>query len=171
MVRVFLIGFMGCGKSFKAKLIAEKLAWTFVDLDGFIEEREKMTIPDLFRRKGEVAFRRMEYDALRALANRRNIIVATGGGTPCTGGNMDWILDNGTSFYIRVPAKELAGRLKGQQHKRPLLDGISSTELYPAVRQLLEVREPYYLRADHIIPEGPECVDSICRVIRSGRSI
>src|SRR5690606_32439248 len=96
---IFLIGFMGCGKSTLGKKVATKTGYSFIDLDELIVQKIHMSISDYFESHGEAAFREIERDTLHSLYGSKNTIVATGGGTPCHLNNMEWMNKNGKTVY------------------------------------------------------------------------
>ncbi len=145
---IFLLGFMGSGKSHWGRVVAEKTRCPFIDLDALIEEREGKTIPDLFAEAGEAGFREIERKHLYSFADFPPSIVAAGGGTPCFFDNMDWMKQNGLTVYLKMPPEILLERLKKGGDQRPLLKNLSESELFVFTQNLLHEREPFYLRAD-----------------------
>jgi len=145
---IFLLGFMGSGKSHWGRAVAEKTRHPFADLDVLIEEREGKTIPSLFAESGEAGFREIERKCLHSLADFPPSIVATGGGTPCFFDNMDWMKQNGLTVYLKMPPEILLERLKKGRDRRPLLKNLNESELYDFIQNRLIEREPFYLRAD-----------------------
>src|SRR5690349_8405249 len=107
-MKIFLIGFMGCGKSTMGKKLAVKLGYDFIDLDHQIEKNLGTTITAYFAENGEEAFRKLESETLKNFDYPSNSIIATGGGAPCFFDNMDWMNANGLSIYIEMPAAALA---------------------------------------------------------------
>lgn len=151
-MRVFLIGFMGCGKSTLGKKLAKKLNLNFIDMDHAIEEQEGMTINEIFSSKGENNFRKIENEYLASFETE-NVVVGTGGGAPCYYNNIDLINELGCSVYIKLPPKVLKDRLKGETNKRPLVQNMSDEELLSFIEVKLNEREVYYNNA-HVIFDG-----------------
>ena len=121
---VALMGYMGSGKSTIGKALATVLNYKFLDLDAYISEQERATIPELFDKKGEIYFRKKETQYLSDVLNSKsNIVLALGGGTPCYGTNLKLILDNDhvTSFYLKLSIQLLAERLFKERDSRPLI--------------------------------------------------
>ncbi|MDA7501857.1 AAA family ATPase [Chitinophagales bacterium] len=145
--RVFLMGFMGSGKSTVGRKLAARLGYDFYDLDHFIEETVGASIADIFSFGGEETFRGAEEEALRFLGAKENVLISLGGGTPCYGNNMDIIEELGTSIYLNVPFSILIGRLRRNRVKRPLIAEMSEEELDAFVSKSLDDREPIYKRA------------------------
>ena len=123
-MKIFLIGFMGSGKTTLGKKLARVLGYDFVDLDKVIEEESGVSVPDYFSRHGEDAFRQLERDCLRTRLPAGPVVVATGGGAPCYFDNMDWMNEHGVTVYLMLPPGVLASRLNGSRN-RPLISGLS----------------------------------------------
>src|SRR5665647_886628 len=99
---VYIIGFMGSGKTTAGKKLAAALGWSFIDLDKKIEEHTGKIIPDIFSQNGEVWFRNVEAEVLRSLNELTNTVISTGGGAPCHDDNMDYMLETGFTVYIKL---------------------------------------------------------------------
>jgi shikimate kinase len=153
---IFLIGFMGSGKTTVGGLLAARLGRAFADLDDLIVQAAGVPIPEIFAREGEAGFRRRETDALRAAAAGRGTVVATGGGAACREENLALMLASGRVVALEVSAAE-AVRRTGRKSGRPLLDG--SADPLAAATELLAKRQPFYARA-HLridtVTRGPE---------------
>ncbi|MDG1332429.1 MAG: shikimate kinase [Crocinitomicaceae bacterium] len=150
MKRVILIGFMGAGKSTLGKKIAKKMDLPFIDSDHVIEERHQKSIGEIFSEHGESFFRTLEADFITSLQNKDEFVLATGGGMPCFGKNMELLNELGTTFYLERSAKELANRLFNAKSRRPLIDGMEQEELISFIEEKLSMREEYY-KAAHVI--------------------
>lgn len=148
---IVLLGFMGSGKTTLGKKLAASLDRTFIDLDRFIEAEENRTIPEIFRQDGEPAFRRLESDALKKILEEKDLVIAIGGGAPCSGDNLGLIKEKAISFYLKVSEPELLHRLTFSTTERPLLKGKSESEKQIFIADLLAARESYYKQADVII--------------------
>ncbi len=144
---VYLIGFMGAGKSHHGRWLAGELGVPFHDLDTLVEEENGATIAELFTLRGEAGFRKLERDALLHTSELGHSIVATGGGTPCHFDNMAWMNENGCTLYLDVPVGVLASRLKKERELRPLLSGVKEEELEQFIGKLLEHRMAFYRHA------------------------
>ncbi|AFM02581.1 shikimate kinase [Bernardetia litoralis DSM 6794] len=150
---IYLIGMPASGKSTFGKLVAQKLNYTFLDLDTLIEEDNNSTIPKIFDTKGEDFFRKLEQNALQFTFNLDKTIIATGGGTPCFFDNLDKMKENGIVCFIHIEIKTLVKRtFQAQQRKqnsRPLFkDSTSFEELYQLVSQKWTDRKEFYQKAD-----------------------
>ena len=151
--RIFLIGYMGSGKSSALKQLGKLLSWETYDLDRLFEERYKISVQDFFHKYDETAFRKLESQLLKEIVNYENAIIATGGGTPCFYDNMEWMNANGTTIFIKVSPKTAVNRLIDSKKKRPLIEGKSEQELLEYVEQHYGERMPFYEKA-HITIKG-----------------
>lgn len=149
--RIFLIGFMGSGKSTLGSKLAPRIGYRFVDMDQLIEETAEMRIPDIFSEHGEKVFRKWEQDILQELCSQEKVVISTGGGSPCHSRMMDLMNAHGTTIYIQLPAVVLRDRLIRSRTERPLIQGKSEAELLEFISSLLEIREKFYLQASHIV--------------------
>ena len=154
MIRIFLIGYMGAGKTTLGKAFAREMGLTFVDLDWYIEERFHKTIRQLFTEMGEDGFRELEKRMLHEVADFENVVISTGGGTPCFFDNMEFMNSKGSVVFLDVDVKVLFRRLKVAKQQRPLLAQKNDEELMeflakilrgeaaetPAVRSVYDIR-------------------------------
>lgn len=147
-VKVFLIGFMGSGKTHWGQIWAEKTGLTFFDLDQKIEEAFQMTITDIFEKKGEEKFREMERFHLRKFESENNFILACGGGTPCFFDNLSWIKSEGKVIYLKARADSILEKVMQETEKRPLIKDVNQSELLFFIEKKLGEREPFYAKAD-----------------------
>lgn len=148
MKNIFLVGYMGVGKTTIGKKLANRLMLEFVDLDGFISKKEGVNITDLINQNGESYFRNLEKKYLRELVTQDNLLISTGGGTPCFFDNMEVICRNGTSIYLRMDEKSVVNRLINHTESRPLIAGKNREELALFVSEHLKDRIPFYQKAD-----------------------
>ena len=150
-MKVFLIGFMGSGKTTIGKKLANYLKYNFIDLDKLIESRTGMSIVDYFELHGEESFREYERSILQETDFTENVIIATGGGTPCFGDNMDWMNKNGLVAYLSLSPKALAGRLEHSKTDRPLIRHLKGDELVDFISAKLQEREEFYNKAKYVV--------------------
>jgi len=150
-MRIFLIGFMGSGKSTIGRSLASVLNLTFIDLDSFLEEKYFKTIPQIFAEEGEEAFRRKERNVLEEVCAFDNVIVATGGGAPCFCDNIDLMNNSGYCVFLDVEINSLIKRLISSKTERPLIKGKSMDELRVYIGGLLAKRRPFYEKARYIL--------------------
>lgn len=147
MRRIFLIGYMGAGKTTVGKVLAKLLELSFIDLDYYIEGRYHKTVSQLFAEKGEEAFRIIERNLLHEVAAFEDVLVSVGGGTPCFFDNMEVMNEMGKTVYLKVSVNELASRLEVCKATRPVLQGRSGEELVRFISGSLEKRESFYQKA------------------------
>ncbi len=145
--RIFLIGFMGSGKSTAGQSLARKIGYRFVDMDDLIEETSGMRIPGIFRELGEEMFRKWERDILLELCARERVVISTGGGAPCHDNLMDIMNEQGCTVYLKMPPSALKDRLIRSSADRPLIRGKSEPELLQFIRDLLSERKVFYEQA------------------------
>lgn len=147
---VFLVGFMGCGKSTKAKQLANRLNCAVIDLDAEIVKKVGISIAQYFAEFGEAAFRKLESDTLKIYPYPETCVVATGGGLPCFFDNMDWMNAKGQTVYLQMTPAQLVSRL-GNREKRPLIKGMDDEQLLAFIEMKLVERNPFYNKAKLII--------------------
>lgn len=145
---IFLIGFMGAGKTTIGKKLASKLQYKFIDLDAYIESQSNMTIAEMFVKYGEKEFRIIERDSLRKLMQEPCQIISCGGGTPIFHNNMDSMKAYGVVVYLESNVGKLFHRLKKNRFKRPLIKNLNDLELREFIIKKLEERNPIYREAD-----------------------
>lgn len=168
MKPIFIIGYMGAGKSTLGRKLAEQLDWQFIDTDIFIENRFRERIVDMYLRIGEEAFRRREHYVLEELSGMNHCIIATGGGVPCYNNNMDIIKASGLSIYLQASVSTLAQRLESCKRTRPSIKDKSGEELEQHVIQALAERKVYYEQADwHICIEAVQNPEDELRLAKS----
>jgi shikimate kinase len=151
MMRIYLIGFMGSGKTTLGRKLAKNANLQFIDMDSFIEERHCKTVPQIFEEEGEAEFRNKERKALSELSQFTDVVIATGGGAPCFFDNIDLMNRTGKTIYLNIPPKILAERLKKSRTERPLIKGKSTKELEEYINSTLEKRDPFYKKAKYQI--------------------
>lgn len=145
---------MGSGKTTIGKKLASAMNVQFIDLDHYIEEKEKMSVAEIFEKKGESIFRETETHYLEELLERSEpLVVGLGGGTVCFNSNLEKIKKKGTLVYIQLPPKALAERISQSKTERPLVKGLNKEKLLLFVEQKLNERKNFYESA-HIIVNG-----------------
>lgn len=148
---IFLIGFMGSGKTHWGKIWAETNNCSFVDLDELVEKNAGKSVSEIFETQGEEHFRKLEAEALRTCESLEDTIIACGGGTPCYYDNMQWMNENGATVYITCTPLEILRRVSIEQDKRPLFKKLNQAELLFFIEQKLKERSPFYTQAKYII--------------------
>jgi shikimate kinase len=142
--KIFLIGMMGSGKSYWCKQLANKLKSASYDLDYLIEMDEEKTIAEIFAKNGEVYFRKAEAKILRWFAEKKNFVLATGGGTPCFHNNMQWMNEQGLTVWLDETIEVLAERLQPEKEHRPLIRNLGDDELKFFLSNKLKERKTFY---------------------------
>jgi len=151
---ITLLGYMGSGKSTIGVQLATILDYRFIDLDSFIEEKEQLSVKEIFKSKGEIYFRKIETLYLKELTSQyTNVVLSVGGGTPCYSNNMTLINSSeSVSFYLKLSAKSLSSRLFLEKENRPLISHLKSKEaLHEFIAIHLFERQSYYQQASHIV--------------------
>ncbi len=146
---------MGSGKSSIGKILSEKLNYKVIDLDDFIEDKEKMTVSEIFKTKGELYFRKKETVYVKELLELEgDFILSLGGGTPCYGTNMDIILEakEAKSVYLKASLPKLSKKLFKKKAKRPLIAHISSeAQMMEFIGKHLFERSQFYSKAEFVV--------------------
>ncbi|MBE6308522.1 MAG: shikimate kinase [Bacteroidales bacterium] len=149
MTRILLTGYMGAGKTTLGRALAERLGMTFIDLDQYIEQRFRKSISQIFAEKGEEGFRDIERRMLHEVAEFEDVIISTGGGTPCFFDNIDFMNSKGITVYLKVPVERLFIRLSIARKQRPLIKDKNDEELRAFIAEQLAKREPHYSKAQY----------------------
>ena len=144
---IFILGYMACGKTTFGRALARHLGREFIDLDFYVEQRYRSRITDIFAARGEAEFRRMEAAMLREVGEMEGVVVACGGGTPCFGTNMDYMLGRGATIWLRASEERTLERLLINRSRRPLLADKSDGEILEFIRSHMAPRIPHYSRA------------------------
>ena len=144
-MKIYLLGFMGAGKSFWGKQLSKKLNYPLLDLDNYIEEQEGKIINNIFLEKGEEYFRQVEHQYLQYLTeNNKDLILSCGGGTPCFFNNIDYMNEKGVTVWLNISQEIILGRLKQNRSNRPLIKDLDDTELRQYIQKKLNDRKIYY---------------------------
>ena len=147
-MKLFLIGFMGCGKTYWGEKLAQKLALPFFDLDRQIEEKEGKSINEIFSEQGEEHFRLLEKDVLHLLAeSHESFVMACGGGTPCYYNNIAYMKKNGSVYWLNCSVECLYSRLVKEKEKRPLVRDLSNEQLHSYIVKKFADRKIFYEQA------------------------
>ena len=166
-MKLFLIGYMGCGKSSLGRKLAKAANFRFVDMDSMIEQREGASVSDIFAYAGEEYFRRVERNIIEEIAQvQESLVISTGGGVPTWEDNMERINSIGESFYLRRTARQIASRLSPHgRNKRPKLRGLNDEELVEFMTRNMAEREPYYMQATHVVDCSDKSDESLVEYI------
>ncbi len=145
--KIFLIGFMGSGKTHWGRIWAAAAGFDFYDLDELIEEKDGRSISAIFEGSGEDHFRDTESSLLRTFSEKENFLLACGGGAPCFRDNMHWMNDHGITLYLSASPRQIFEQVVAEMDKRPLLQDVKQEELLTFIEQKLKDREPFYEQA------------------------
>ena len=147
---IYLIGFMGAGKSTLAPKLADNLGLDWVDTDDLIEEKEGLSIPEIFEYYGEDRFRELEREVIEEVSRSEPKVVAVGGGAPMDEANWKLMKSTGEVVYLEIGPEEVLGRV-GSDENRPLLSGLNRVERKEKINKLLKIRHPRYNKADYVV--------------------
>lgn len=159
-MKIYLLGFMGAGKSYWGKQLADHWQLPYYDLDEVIVEAEEMAIADIFATKGEDYFRERESTLLRELSEQESFLISCGGGTPCFQENMDFMNEHGTTIWINPSLETMVERLERKKSKRPLIADLEGEDLVGFVEKKLAERLPFYQQSQHIISSDNISLDT-----------
>lgn len=163
---IFLVGFMGSGKTTLGRPLATRLNYDFIDLDRAIETGEGRTISEIFATDGEAHFRALERKYLeRVIAQYKTAVISTGGGTPCFGENMALMNAHGITVYLKIAPRMLANRLLAAKVRRPLVEGKSPEELLRYIEETLTERETYYGQANVVVGNPSRDVSQLLMIL------
>ncbi|MBK7965946.1 MAG: shikimate kinase [Bacteroidetes bacterium] len=162
--KIFLIGFMGAGKSSVGKKLAQSLHYRFIDLDVLIEKQQKKSIPSIFELVGEDGFRKIEQQALHSLKDESNIVIATGGGCPTFEKNMQWMNAHGKTIYLKCSIGVLFHRIAPQKKQRPLIANMDDVDIMDFMVTMLKERSKFYEKASFTV-DGDGKVEMVCKRI------
>jgi shikimate kinase len=165
-MKIFLIGFMGSGKTFWGRQLSEKFRLPFFDLDEQIESNEGKTINQLFDEYGEEYFRLLEKDTLHIITESHDsFIMATGGGTPCYFNNIDYMNKAGTTVWVNTSVDILNDRLVKEKDNRPLLKDLDDVQIKNFILKKYADRKIYYEQAEIVMEEESKSIDKIAELI------
>ena len=162
---LYLIGFMGVGKTTIGKQIAVLNKVVFIDTDSQIEKKTAKSINEIFETDGEFAFRKLETDTIRSID--RKAIIACGGGLPAHNNNIEYLKHKGTVIYLKASTETLIKRLEKNKNKRPLISKLTNDKRLEFIRKILKEREKTYKQADYTIETDNKTVKEVLREINS----
>lgn len=161
-MRIFLIGFMGCGKTHWGRRLSEKLQIPFFDLDAVIEEQEGKSITEIFAERGEEQFRLLEKDVLHLVTESHpTFVMACGGGAPCFYNNIDFMKSRGATVWINCSTDCLFSRLVKEKEKRPLIREIPDDELKAFIMKKYADRKIFYQQASVVLNEDDVTLEAL----------
>ena len=165
-MKIFLIGFMGAGKTHWGRELSRKLNLPFFDLDEQVVSREDKSISDIFAEKGEEYFRLLEKETLHIITESHySFIMACGGGSPCYFNNLDYMNQAGTTVWINTPIDVLFQRLLEEKNERPLIRSLTDDQLRGFIIKKFADRKIYYEQADVIVDDEPVHLDSLIEMV------
>jgi shikimate kinase len=165
-MKIFLIGFMGAGKSYWGKKWAQQFNYSFIDLDDEIVKREGQNIVSIFEEKGEDYFRKTEAEVLRERIGSENVIIACGGGTSCYNNNMNWMNEHGSTIYLYKTPIELYDNVAKGKLQRPLLKNLDDQEIISFIEKKLAERQLFYEQAKIILKSNQTTIHSLDTIIK-----
>ncbi|WBL21581.1 shikimate kinase [Zunongwangia sp. HRR-M8] len=170
-MKIFLNGYMGCGKSYIGEKLSESMDYPFVDMDSQIEIMEGRTIHEIFQKKGELYFRKLENEVLKdILASKSDMIISLGGGTPCYGNNFELIKEDAENqtLYLKASVEVLTERLFLEKVHRPVISHLETKEqLEEFIRKHLFERAFYYNQSNIIVDVDHATPTKILEEIRA----
>ncbi len=165
-MKIYIVGYMYCGKTSVGKRLARRLGYNFMDLDDEFERRFKLSITDFFGRYDETAFRKLEHEVLLSTKDVDNCVISTGGGTPCHNNNMDFIKENGLSVYLEADADLILSRRANSKKRRPVLEAMPAGEVETFVDEQLAARKPFYSMADIRCDARDVSIDNLANILK-----
>lgn len=166
MDRIYIVGYMGAGKTTAARRLAQRMGWEVVDTDALFEEKYKISVNDFFNKYDEPLYRKLESEVLKATESLDHVVVSTGGGTACFFDNMDWMNQHGLTVFLRISPQAAVDRVIHSRHKRPLVEGKSEEELTEFVSRHYASRLPFYEQANIIVKSEDLDLDALIRQIQ-----
>lgn len=167
MKRIYLVGYMGAGKTTAAKRLANRLGWDVADTDELFEAKYRISVCDFFHKYDEPLYRKLESEVLKSTESLDNMVVATGGGTACYFDNMDWMNQHGLTVFLKISEKAVVDRLLHAKRKRPLAIGKSEEELMAFVSQHYGARLPFYEQARITVKSENLDLDNLIQLIEN----
>jgi shikimate kinase len=165
-MKIFLIGFMGSGKTHWGQRLAAKLNLPFFDLDSLIIEKENRSVAEIFAAKGEEAFRFLEKETLESVTDQQeSFILSCGGGTPCFFNNIEFMKKHGKVIWLNTSVEVLRQRLERDRRSRPLIADVTEAELQRYIVRKLSERRMYYQQADVTVSEETTNLDELIRLL------
>lgn len=166
-MRIYLVGYMYSGKTTVGRLLAQRLGYDFVDTDQLFENKYRTTIPLFLKKYDEPLFRKLEAQVLRSTETMDHVVVATGGGTPCHHGSMEWILQHGVAVHLQLDLEGALLRHAQSRNVRPLLAQMDEKECREYVSRQLSQRDPYYTLAPISIDALNPDVEALAAAVKA----
>ena len=164
--RIYLVGYMGAGKTTAARRLAHRLGWETVDTDALFEEKYKISVCDFFNKYDEALYRKLESEVLKATESLESTVISTGGGTAWYFDNMEWMNQHGLTVFMRISPQAAVDRVIHSRHKRPLVEGKSEEELTEFVNRHYASRMPFYEQAKITVKSEDLDVEGMMNLIK-----
>ncbi len=165
-MKIVLLGYMASGKTIIANKLSKKIHLNHIDLDEYITQKENLKISKIFEKKGEIAFRLLENKYLKeVLSKDDDLVISVGGGTPCYASNMDLIINNSKSIYLRASIDTIYTRIINEKAKRPLIATIPNEKLREFIAKHLFERNTFYSQASYTIEVNNKSLNTIINEI------
>ena len=164
--RIYIVGYMGAGKTTAARRLAQRLGWEVADTDALFEEKYKISVNDFFNKYDEPLYRKLESEVLKSTESMENVVVSTGGGTACYFDNMEWMNQHGLTVFMRISPQAAVDRVIHSRHKRPLVEGKSEEELTEFVNKHYASRLPFYEQAKITVKSEDLDVEGMMNTIK-----
>jgi shikimate kinase len=165
-MKIVLLGYMASGKTIIANKLSEKVHLNHIDLDEYITQKENLKISKIFEKKGEIAFRLLENKYLKEILSKDDdLVISVGGGTPCYASNMDLIINNSKSIYLRASIETIYTRIINEKAKRPLVATIPNEKLREFIAKHLFERNTFYGQANYTIEVNNKSLNTIINEI------
>ena len=167
MDRIYIVGYMGAGKTTAARRLAQRLGWEVVDTDALFEEKYNISVNDFFNKYDEPLYRKLEAEVLKETESLEHVVISTGGGTACYFDNMEWMNQHGLTVFLRISEKAVVDRLLHAKRKRPLAIGKSESELTEFVAHHYVTRLPFYEQAKITVKSEDLDLENLIRQIEA----
>lgn len=167
MNRIYIVGYMGAGKTTAAKRLARRLGWDVADTDALFEEKYRISVDDFFQKYDEPLYRKLESEILKSTGDSDHIVISTGGGTACYFDNMEWMNQHGLTVFMQISPKAAVDRVLHSRHKRPLARGKSEEELLKFVSRHYASRMPFYAQAKITVKSEDFDLDALMQRIET----
>ena len=165
MNRIYIVGYMGAGKTTAAKRIANRLGWEVADTDALFEEKYRISVHDFFNKYDENLFRKLESEVLKSTENLEHTVISTGGGLACFFDNMEWMNQHGLTVFMHISPEAAANRILHSKRKRPLTENKSESELIEFIRQHYAERLPFYEQAHITVKSEDFDLENLIKMI------
>lgn len=165
-MRVYLVGYMGAGKSTTSKRLANRLGWEAYDTDRLFEERFKISINDFFKKYDADLYRKLETQVLHDTLKYDNAVIATGGGTACFNDNMEWMNQNGFTIFLKISPESAYERLGHSKVRRPIVVNTPPEELEEFIHKNYAERMPFYEQAKLVYKAENLDIDSLISAMK-----